>query len=66
MSMDMSMEVGRMAALAEAVQREFESEVTTHGVWLIDLLNADLWRLKSKIDNDGSDFTTEKETGGAS
>ena len=65
MSMDMSMEVGRMAALAEAVQREFESEVTTHGVWLIDLLNTDLWRLKSKIDNDGSDFTTEKEAGGA-
>ena len=51
MSIDMSWEVGRMAALAEAVQREFESKVTTHGTWLIDLLNADLNHLKSRIDD---------------
>ena len=51
MSIDMSMEVGRMAALAEAVQREFASRTTAHGAWLIDLLNADLNHLKSRIDD---------------
>lgn len=41
-----------MAALAEAVQRELEhGEVSSHGTWLIDLLNADLTHLKSRIDN---------------
>ena len=50
-SNDMSSEVGRMGALAEAVQREFEDEkVTDHGIWLIDLLNADLKHLKERID----------------
>ena len=51
-SNDMSMEVGRMAALAEAVQRELEDgEVTDHGMWLLDLLNTDLHYLKSRINN---------------
>ena len=50
----MSLEVGRMGALAEAVQREAEgmAKVDDHTIWLIDLLNADLAHLKSRI-NDG-------------
>lgn len=61
MSMDMSMEVGRMVALAEAVQREAERaepEIGGHAIWLIDLLNADLNHLKSRIDNGDYDGET--------
>ena len=55
-SNEMSLQVGRMAALAEAAQREFEGDpVTDHGIWLLDLLNADLHYLKSRIDNGDHD-----------
>ena len=58
---DMSIEVGRMGALAETIQREVESELTDHTIWLIDLLNADLNYLKSRID--GGHYTCESERG---
>jgi len=47
----MSLEVGRLGALAEAIRRETESVLNEQAVWLIDLLNSDLKYLKSRIDD---------------
>ena len=51
MSLDISIEVGHMAALAGAARSEFErGNVADNGFWLLDLLNVDLNHLKSRID----------------